>query len=79
MTHKKLLQPKKICEHCQLSFCWRRKWARDWDNVKYCSVRCKYAAKASNSSIKNPDIENPGVKSTRPSNLCAAASVEGEF
>jgi hypothetical protein len=79
MTHKKLLQPKKICEHCQLSFCWRRKWARDWDNVKYCSVRCKYAAKASNSSIKNPDIENPGIKSTRPSNLCAAASVEGEF
>lgn len=49
MTHKKLTLPKKICEQCQLSFCWRRKWARDWDNVRYCSVRCKTAAK-----IKSP-------------------------
>ncbi|MFM7923725.1 MAG: DUF2256 domain-containing protein [Planctomycetaceae bacterium] len=20
---------------------WRRRWARDWDNVKYCSERCR--------------------------------------
>lgn len=69
MTHKKLLQPKKICEHCQLSFCWRRKWARDWDNVKYCSVRCKYAAKVSGTKSSN----------TASANLCAAGSVEDEF
>ncbi|NCP82676.1 MAG: DUF2256 domain-containing protein, partial [Rhodoferax sp.] len=20
---------------------WRKKWERDWDNVKYCSERCR--------------------------------------
>ena len=33
--------PEKICVSCGLPFRWRRKWARDWDNVKYCSRRCR--------------------------------------
>ncbi|MBY0394484.1 MAG: DUF2256 domain-containing protein, partial [Novosphingobium sp.] len=24
-----------------LPFTWRKKWERDWDNVKYCSDRCR--------------------------------------
>jgi len=24
-----------------LPFEWRKKWARDWENVKYCSEKCK--------------------------------------
>ena len=31
----------KICQRCNLPFEWRKKWARDWENVKYCSERCK--------------------------------------
>ena len=31
----------KICERCGLKFEWRKKWARDWANVKYCSQKCK--------------------------------------
>jgi len=31
----------KICVTCGRSFEWRRKWAKDWDNVKYCSERCR--------------------------------------
>jgi hypothetical protein len=31
----------KICQRCHLEFEWRKKWARDWENVKYCSERCK--------------------------------------
>ncbi|MGE5953731.1 MAG: DUF2256 domain-containing protein, partial [Qipengyuania vulgaris] len=31
----------KVCAACGLSFAWRRKWARDWDNVRYCSERCR--------------------------------------
>jgi hypothetical protein len=26
-----------------LTFEWRKKWARDWDNVKYCSEKCRRA------------------------------------
>ena len=33
--------PNKICLACARSFAWRKKWARDWDQVKYCSDRCR--------------------------------------
>ncbi len=38
---KKSDLPAKICATCGLSFAWRRKWARDWDNVRHCSERCR--------------------------------------
>jgi len=31
----------KECIVCGLPFNWRKKWAKEWDNVKYCSQRCK--------------------------------------
>jgi len=34
----------KICVQCQKAFEWRKKWARDWANVKYCSERCRRSA-----------------------------------
>ncbi|OQW72592.1 MAG: hypothetical protein BVN33_12065 [Proteobacteria bacterium ST_bin13] len=37
--------PTKICATCQLAFRWRKKWARDWDNVRYCSDRCRKSAR----------------------------------
>ncbi|MBB6017514.1 DUF2256 domain-containing protein [Deinococcus radiopugnans] len=39
-------RPSKICPVCGLPFSWRKKWERDWDSVKYCSDRCRAAAKA---------------------------------
>ncbi len=39
-------QPKptsKICVACGRTIEWRKKWERDWDNVKYCSQRCRRA------------------------------------
>jgi hypothetical protein len=33
--------PRKICAACGLPFSWRKKWARDWDRVEYCSERCR--------------------------------------
>jgi len=32
--------PQKICITCGRPFTWRKKWAKDWENVKYCSKRC---------------------------------------
>lgn len=33
--------PKKTCAVCGRPFAWRRKWARVWDDVRYCSERCR--------------------------------------
>jgi hypothetical protein len=33
--------PVKICAACGRPFAWRKKWAKDWDEVKTCSDRCK--------------------------------------
>ncbi|MEO0405805.1 MAG: DUF2256 domain-containing protein [Cyanobacteria bacterium P01_A01_bin.135] len=33
--------PTKICPVCQRPFTWRKKWKDCWDEVKYCSERCR--------------------------------------
>ncbi|WP_112323804.1 DUF2256 domain-containing protein [Oceanibium sediminis] len=39
--------PSKTCAACGRPFTWRRKWARDWDSVRYCSERCRRNGAAS--------------------------------
>ncbi|MEC8175683.1 MAG: DUF2256 domain-containing protein [Bacteroidota bacterium] len=38
---KKTNLPTKICPVCNLAFTWRKKWEKNWENVKYCSKRCR--------------------------------------
>ncbi|WGT49210.1 MULTISPECIES: DUF2256 domain-containing protein [Thioclava] len=38
--------PTKLCASCGRPFAWRKKWARDWESVRYCSDRCRRSAKA---------------------------------
>ncbi|MEL6318361.1 MAG: DUF2256 domain-containing protein [Pseudomonadota bacterium] len=38
--------PEKICAQCRRPFAWRKKWARDWEQVRFCSERCRREAKA---------------------------------
>ncbi|WP_375451130.1 DUF2256 domain-containing protein [uncultured Devosia sp.] len=38
---RKAQLPSKTCPVCGLQFGWRKKWARDWDQVVYCSDRCR--------------------------------------
>jgi hypothetical protein len=38
---KKHALPQKACLHCGLPFTWRKKWQNVWDEVKYCSDRCR--------------------------------------
>ncbi|MGB0837402.1 MAG: DUF2256 domain-containing protein [Flavobacteriaceae bacterium] len=33
--------PSKLCPVCKRSFNWRKKWERDWNEVIYCSERCR--------------------------------------
>ncbi|MDF2179964.1 DUF2256 domain-containing protein [Aliiglaciecola sp. CAU 1673] len=38
---KKQDLPQKSCEACQRPFTWRKKWQANWEEVKYCSLRCR--------------------------------------
>jgi hypothetical protein len=33
--------PVKTCAACGRPMVWRKAWARVWDEVKYCSERCR--------------------------------------
>ncbi|MDA9029100.1 DUF2256 domain-containing protein [Candidatus Pseudothioglobus singularis] len=35
------MKPEKICKTCSKPFTWRKKWGKDWENVLYCSERCR--------------------------------------
>ncbi|MEP3333118.1 DUF2256 domain-containing protein [Sedimentitalea sp.] len=38
--------PTKTCSVCCRPFTWRRSWSRNWDEVRYCSERCRRSRKA---------------------------------
>ncbi|MCX2477696.1 DUF2256 domain-containing protein [Pedobacter sp. MC2016-15] len=37
---KKQNLPSKICPVCNRPFTWRKKWEKNWDEVRYCSKKC---------------------------------------
>ncbi|MEL6957661.1 MAG: DUF2256 domain-containing protein [Pseudomonadota bacterium] len=43
---KKSNLPEKTCATCGRPFTWRKKWEKVWDEVRYCSERCKRARKS---------------------------------
>lgn len=54
---KKADLPQKICLTCGRPFAWRKKWEKVWEEVKYCSDRCrqKRTGDFSRLSIKTGD------------------------
>ncbi len=42
---KKQHLPQKICVTCNRPFSWRKKWERNWPEVKYCSDKCRMSKK----------------------------------
>ena len=49
-AQKKHRLPQKICIVCNKPFAWRKKWKNVWDEVKYCSARCRRNKNESNAS-----------------------------
>ncbi|WP_091343413.1 DUF2256 domain-containing protein [Alkalimonas amylolytica] len=45
MAHQKLHLPEKTCPVCQRPFAWRKKWQHCWNEVTYCSKRCRQQRK----------------------------------
>ena len=39
--------PTKPCAACGRTITWRRKWERDWDQVRWCSQACRRAGRTS--------------------------------
>jgi hypothetical protein len=37
--------PEKPCAACGRPFAWRKKWAKVWDEVRFCSDRCRAEAR----------------------------------
>jgi hypothetical protein len=40
-TGRKAALPVKPCAHCGRQMSWRKAWAKNWDEVKYCSEACR--------------------------------------
>ena len=36
--------PSKPCSVCRREMTWRKAWAKNWADVKYCSEKCRRAA-----------------------------------
>lgn len=71
----------KWCAVCGRRIAWRRKWARDWDSVRYCSKRCRGAGL----SPRDRDLEQAIlallVRRARGATICpseAARQVHGD-
>ncbi|MEM9280508.1 MAG: DUF2256 domain-containing protein [Verrucomicrobiota bacterium] len=48
--HRKSHLPSKICPVCDRPFNWRKKWSKCWDEVVYCSDRCRRNKKLAQSA-----------------------------
>lgn len=44
--------PSKICTVCGLTFNWRKKWKKNWEDVKYCSEKCRKNKKSISSGTE---------------------------
>ena len=55
-------RPTKICPVCGRPFQWRKKWKDVWDEVKYCSERCR-RNRHSNCGLPDPSA-GPQISSS---------------
>ena len=39
--------PSKPCQACGRTMSWRKKWAQNWEQVKFCSDRCRQQRESS--------------------------------
>ncbi|WP_216914278.1 MULTISPECIES: DUF2256 domain-containing protein [unclassified Synechococcus] len=52
-------RPTKTCPVCGRPFQWRRKWKQVWEEVRYCSERCRrHRNRARPDSSEGPQISN---------------------
>ncbi|MEL6693359.1 MAG: DUF2256 domain-containing protein [Pseudomonadota bacterium] len=52
---KKQNLPSKVCPVCERPFSWRKKWERNWDEIVYCSERCRREKRSRKSNAARSD------------------------
>lgn len=62
----------KTCVACGRRIEWRSKWARDWDNVRYCSAACRRAGvKEADRALERRILEMLAAR-PRSATLCSS-------
>ena len=69
---KKQDLPSKICVVCGRPFVWRKKWEKVWNEVRFCSERCRnvdlgaWATEgyrvAAQAPTEDPDVDPPPTR-----------------
>jgi len=49
--------PSKPCMACGRSMSWRKRWARSWDEVKFCSDACRRIKAVAGAATANVESE----------------------
>ncbi len=74
-------QAEKVCVRCGRTMQWRAKWAKNWEQVKYCSDQCRRTrATATDSALEDAIVTLLGARA-RDASICpseAARQVGGE-
>ena len=74
-------QVEKVCVRCGRTMQWRAKWAKNWEQVKYCSEQCRRArVTATDTALEDAIISLLGTRA-RNASICpseAARQVSGE-
>jgi len=74
-------QADKVCVRCGRTMQWRAKWAKNWEQVKYCSDQCRRTrATATDSALEDAIVGLLGARA-RDASICpseAARQVGGE-
>ncbi len=59
IMHSKTFLPQKICPVCNRPFTWRKKWERHWEEVRYCSKKCRTSKNRPGVIADVPSVSNP--------------------
>ena len=74
----------KTCAACGRTITWRKKWERDWDNVKFCSDACRSHKPGTQDKLLEETIlrllhERGAGKTVCPSEAARTVAGDGEL
>ncbi len=70
--------PLKTCAVCGRTITWRKKWERDWENVRYCSDRCRGRKAEGESGALERRILEMLVTRARDATMCPSEVARAE-
>ncbi|MDF3069045.1 MAG: hypothetical protein K0R38_4646 [Polyangiaceae bacterium] len=78
------LRQEKTCERCGRRITWRKKWARTWGSIRYCSERCRGrrqlpADRELEAAILTLLVERPVHSSICPSEAARRVAGDGDW